>query len=161
MTDLAAPWRALNWPNRISILRLLGVPPFVMLLLDQRDWPGARYLAMAVFVAMGFSDALDGYLARRGGQITRLGSILDPLADKALIICAVILLGRHRASVPGVRLPDWVAVSVVGKDLWVVTGLRGAVLGDGPGQGPADAGGQGLHHRPDVDGRRCAGGPGR
>lgn len=116
-------WRNLSWPNRISLLRLLAVPPFVVLLLNQAEWPGARYAAMGVFLAMGLSDALDGYLARRSGQVTRLGSILDPLADKVLITCSAILLATGWAAVPGARLHNWVAVAIVGKDLWVVLGF--------------------------------------
>lgn len=115
--------RGLSWPNRISLLRLLGVLPFVMLLLNQHDWPEARYYAMGIFGLMGISDYLDGYLARKTGQITRLGSILDPLADKVLITCSAILLATDFAHVPGARLPSWVAVSIVGKDLWVVLGF--------------------------------------
>jgi len=116
-------WRGLNWPNRISLVRILGVAPFVVLLLNQQQYPAARYVAAGIFVLMGLSDAIDGYLARRRGQVSRLGKILDPLADKILIVCAVILLASQRASVPGVPLPDWVVVCVVGKDLWVVIGF--------------------------------------
>ncbi len=116
-------WRALNWPNRISLFRVLGVGPFVVLLLNQQGWPPARYWAMGVFVVMGLSDALDGYLARRTGQTTQLGAILDPLADKLLITCAAILLTSQRASVPGAVLPNWVVVLIVGKDIWVVAGF--------------------------------------
>ncbi len=121
-------WRTLNWPNRISLLRLLGVAPFVVLLLNQHAWPAGRYVAMAIFVAMALSDGLDGYLARRRGQATQLGAFLDPLADKLLITCAALLLASQRASVPGARLPNWVVVFVVGKDLWVVAGFVVVVL---------------------------------
>ena len=116
-------WRGLNWPNKITLLRILGVVPFVLLLLNQRTWSPGRQVAMCMLVAMGVSDAVDGYLARRQGMITRLGSILDPLADKLLITCAAILLATERASVPGARLPNWVVVFIVGKDLWVVIGF--------------------------------------
>jgi CDP-diacylglycerol--glycerol-3-phosphate 3-phosphatidyltransferase len=116
-------WAALNWPNRISLLRILAVPPFVVLLLNQQDWPWARHAAMALFVAVGLSDALDGFLARHLGQITRLGRLLDPLADKLLITCAVILLATRRASSPGSELHNAVVVSVVGKDVLVVIGF--------------------------------------
>lgn len=106
-------------------MRILGVPPFVVLLLNQNapGWENARYAAIAIFVLMGLSDALDGYLARRLKAHTRLGSILDPLADKTLITCAVILLASQRASVPQALLPTWVVVSVIAKDLWVVVGF--------------------------------------
>ena len=117
------PWRSLNWPNRISILRLLLVAPFVMLLVYQREWPWCRYAAFAIFVVMGISDAVDGFLARRLKARTRLGALLDPLADKALIICAVITLSLPQWAVPGHRLPNWLVVAVVAKDLWVIFGF--------------------------------------
>lgn len=114
-------WKALSWPNRISLLRLLLVWPFVVLLLNRGVWPWARHAALGIFVVMGVSDFLDGLLARRLRARTRLGAILDPLADKVLIICTVFLLSQ-----PGPDrtppLPNWVVVAVVGKDLWVVIG---------------------------------------
>lgn len=94
-----------------------------MLLQVQQQWAPARYVAMGIFVAMGLSDGLDGYLARRRGQVTRLGTILDPLADKLLITCAAILLASAGASVSEARLHTWVVVCIVGKDLWVVIGF--------------------------------------
>jgi cardiolipin synthase len=62
-------------------------------------------------------------LARRLGQTTRLGAILDPIADKALIICAVVLLSLPESAVPGAAIGNWVVVAVVGKDLWVIGGF--------------------------------------
>lgn len=124
--------RTLSWPNRISLFRLLAVPPFVVLLLNQQDLSWARHAALALFVVLGLSDALDGFLARRYGQITRLGKIVDPLADKALVTCAVILLATRAGAVRGVELPNWVVVAVVGKDLWVVLGYLVLFLVMGP-----------------------------
>jgi len=115
-------WRALSWPNRISLLRLLLIWPFTVLLLNRAQWPWARHAALAMFVVMAVSDLLDGMLARRLNAKTRLGAILDPLADKALIICSVVLLSRRSAVTDGLGLPNWVVVAVVGKDLWVVVG---------------------------------------
>ena len=115
-------WKALNWPNRISLLRLLMIGPFIVLLLNQRPWPWARYGALGIFLVMAFSDLLDGVLARRLNAKSRLGAILDPLADKALIISAVVLLSRGDALTHGAALPNWVVVAVVVKDLWVLVG---------------------------------------
>ncbi len=124
MTHLVTrPWTSLNWPNRISIIRLFLVAPFVVLLMNQRDVPWARHAALVIFAVMAASDLLDGQLARRLNLRTRLGAILDPLADKALIICSVFLLAMPESSVPGARLPSWLVVAVVGKDLWVVIGF--------------------------------------
>ena len=117
------PWGSLNWPNRITIVRLLLVAPFVILLMDHQRWPPARHLALGIFMVMGLSDWLDGLLARRMGARTRLGAILDPLADKVLIICSLILLSRPGSAVPGAELPDYVVVAIVGKDLWVIVGF--------------------------------------
>ena len=86
-------WSALTWPNRITMLRLVLVAPFVMALLFSRQYePAARYTALGLFVVMAASDFVDGILARRLDQRTRLGAILDPLADKAMLICATVLL---------------------------------------------------------------------
>ena len=117
------PWRSLSWPNRISILRLLLVGPFCVLVMNQHQWTHARYGAVAIFVGMAVSDYLDGVLARRLNQKTRLGAILDPLADKVLIICSVVLLSLSESAVSEARLSNWVVVAVVGKDLWVIVGF--------------------------------------
>lgn len=117
------PWGSLNWPNRISILRLLAVCPFIVMLLNQDKWPWARYASLAVFVIVAVSDIIDGMLARRLNAKTRLGAILDPLADKALIICSAVLLSLPSSAVPGAKLPNWVVVAIVGKDMWVIIGF--------------------------------------
>lgn len=127
----AKAWAYLNWPNRISLLRLLLVAPFIILLLHQQAQPTYRYFALGIFVIMGVSDGIDGFLARRMGCKTRLGAILDPLADKALIICSAVLLTLPGSCVPGAQLPDWVVVLIVGKDLWVVLGFLLLFLGTG------------------------------
>lgn len=116
------PWHSLNWPNRISLLRLLLVAPFIVLLLNQHDWPWARHASLAIFVVMAASDFADGQLARRLDLKTRLGAILDPLADKTLIICSVVVLSLRDYSPHEFTLPNWVVVAVVGKDLWVILG---------------------------------------
>ncbi len=122
-SDQVKPWGSLSWANRISILRLLMVAPFLILVMNQHDWAPARYCALGIFVGMAISDYLDGVLARRLNQRTRLGAILDPLADKVLIICAVVLLSLPASAVPGARISNWVVVAIVGKDLWVIMGF--------------------------------------
>lgn len=118
------PWASLTWPNRITIGRLALVAPFVWLLINQQKIERARYIALAIFVVMAVSDMLDGMLARRLNAKTRLGAILDPLADKALVICAVVLLSLENiAAADAFVLPNWVVVFVVGKDLWVIVGF--------------------------------------
>ncbi len=112
----------LSLPNRVTITRVLLIVPFVVLLLYQNtvtfsDW--ARYTAIGIFSVMAFSDALDGYLARRTGERSRLGDFLDPLADKLLITAACILLAIESTGVKDALLPGWVVVIIIGKDvLW-------------------------------------------
>jgi CDP-diacylglycerol--glycerol-3-phosphate 3-phosphatidyltransferase len=139
--------RYLNWPNRISLMRLLLVPPFVILMTHQND-PGRqplfRLLALGLFCLMAASDWLDGYLARHKGMVTRLGAFLDPIADKALIIAAVVPLSLPHSAVPGLELPDWVVVAIIGKDLWVVIGFIVVTLITGK-----------AHVRPTLFGKMC------
>ena len=114
----------LNWPNRITIARIALVPPFVICLLYMNtDWFGWRYVGLALFVVMAISDAFDGFLARHLGESTPLGRFLDPVADKLLTTCAVILLAIDATAVPGFRLPGWVAVIAIGKDVLTVLGF--------------------------------------
>ena len=114
----------LNWPNRITLVRIALVPPFVICLLNMNTgWAGSRHLAIVLFGVMALSDALDGFLARRLNQSTPLGRFLDPIADKLLISCAVVLLAVVATSVSGFRLPSWVPVIAIGKDALTVIGF--------------------------------------
>ena len=72
---------------------------------------------------MAISDVVDGYLARKKGQITRLGAFLDPTADKLLMASACLLLSSHRAGVDGFLLPMTVAVLIIAKDLFLLIGF--------------------------------------
>ncbi len=114
----------LNWPNRITIVRILLVVPLVVCLLNLNN-PAvpARYLALGLFCLLALGDALDGFLARRLGEETPLGRFLDPLADKLMIVCSVILLALPATAVPGAKLPNWIPVLAVGKDLLVTVGF--------------------------------------
>lgn len=120
----------LNWANRITILRMLLIIPFVSCVLKINDpvlnemMPNfMRYISVFVFLVMAVSDGIDGYLARRRGQTTKLGSFLDPTADKLLVTCACLLLTSHRAGIEGFLLPPTVVVLIVGKDLFLLIGF--------------------------------------
>jgi len=82
-----------------------------------------RYVATVIFLVMAFSDALDGYLARRTKRVTKLGAFLDPVADKLLIASACLLLTSQRAGVEGFPLPPTVVVLIIGKDLLLIIGF--------------------------------------
>jgi cardiolipin synthase len=120
----------LSWPTRITLLRILLIVPFVGCMINTHDphFTAAtqdmlRYVAMLIFVLMAGSDALDGYLARRRHQITKLGTFLDPLADKLLITSASLLLVSQKAYVDGFPLPLTVVVLIIGKDVLITIGF--------------------------------------
>ena len=99
--------RVLTLPNVLSALRLLGVPLFLWLILV----PQADGWAVALLVVAGFTDWLDGYLARKWNQITRVGQLLDPVADRLYILATLIgLLLR------GI-VPAWLVVLLISRDL--------------------------------------------
>lgn len=102
----------MNVPNSLSLARLLAVPLIVWLILVEAwGW------AMALFLAAGVTDAIDGWIAKRFNMRTELGAYLDPLADKVLLVCIYVLL-----SVQG-HLPLWLTILVVSRDLLIVGGV--------------------------------------
>jgi len=114
--------------NKITIFRILLVPFFIVQVLyyadttDEatREW--YRLAALLTFALTAASDALDGYIARRYNQRSELGAILDPLADKLLLVSAIVLLSRHDK--PGLnRIPFWFAMTVIGRDVILLLGL--------------------------------------
>lgn len=120
----------LSWANRITILRILLIAPFVSCMLQINDAELSegirhliRYSAVVIFSLMAISDWLDGYLARKNGEATRLGAFLDPMADKLLITSASLLLASHHAGVAGFILPPTVVVLIIGKDLLIFLGF--------------------------------------
>ena len=105
-------------PNAITLARLLAVPAAVWLVV--RGWYEA---ALWLFLLAGLSDAIDGWLARRLGQVSRLGSLLDPVADKALLVSVFVALGVRDL------LPAWLVILVVFRDALIVSGwLLGQIL---------------------------------
>lgn len=105
----------LNLPNVLTVLRILAVPVIVVALLDET--PNGDALAAAVFALAAFTDGLDGYIARRRDDVTTFGKLMDPLADKLLIVAALIALVSLN------RLAAWVAMVIIAREL-AVTGLR-------------------------------------
>ena len=120
----------LNWANRITIFRILLIIPFVSFMLKTNDAAlsdaarnAMRYVSIILFLVMAISDGVDGYLARRKNQITKLGAFLDPIADKLLITCACLLLSSQRGHVEEFLLPPTVVVLIIGKDLFLLIGF--------------------------------------
>ena len=118
-----------NLPNYISISRIFAVPLLIWILSSSAfsRFPGEKEIvAVLVFVAASITDGLDGYLARRRGQITTMGMLLDPLADKLMITAAFITLVQFNPRI----VPAWVAVIVIGRE-FLVSGLRSIAASQG------------------------------
>jgi CDP-diacylglycerol--glycerol-3-phosphate 3-phosphatidyltransferase len=114
--------------NKITIIRILMIPVFVWVTLDyirnyhtgEREWE--RMVAFTIFIIAAGSDALDGYIARRYHQKSELGSFLDPLADKCLLVSALILLSVQFKNGTPFELPLWLPVLVISRDLILLGG---------------------------------------
>ncbi len=115
---------ALTLANKITIARIMAVPVFIGLMLYYKSGHEAyRWTALSVYILAEISDVVDGYVARHFRQKTRAGSILDPLADKAIFISALLCL-YHVGNEAGwaVRLPLWLVVAFMARDVILVLG---------------------------------------
>lgn len=113
--------RIVTVPNMLTIFRMVLIPVFVTLIFYQRFvW------ALAVFVIAGVTDGLDGLLARRFDQRSQLGTILDPIADKLMLVTAFVVLSLKSVfpqPLPGhLPIPFWVTVAVISRDVFIVVG---------------------------------------
>jgi cardiolipin synthase len=110
--------------NKITICRILLVPLFVVEVLYYTDNGNEvhRLVALLVFGLASLSDAIDGYLARRYNQHSELGRILDPLADKLLLIAGIVLLSLKNEPYLD-RIPMWLTVTILSRDVLLVIGL--------------------------------------
>jgi CDP-diacylglycerol--glycerol-3-phosphate 3-phosphatidyltransferase len=109
-------------PNALTIIRILAIPIVLFLLLHPEQI--YRLITAVFFLAVAVTDTLDGYIARRRGMVTTLGTFLDPLADKLLIVAALISL------IPTRGVPSWMVIVIIGREI-SVTGLRGIALSQG------------------------------
>ena len=113
----------MNLANRITIACIVSVPLFVTLLLyHSPEHPTFRLLALGVFLAACLSDALDGWLARRRNERTELGSYIDPIADKLLLVSGFLSLSLIPDLPGAMHMPAWVTISVLSRDLMIVIG---------------------------------------
>ncbi|MCP9472791.1 MAG: CDP-diacylglycerol--glycerol-3-phosphate 3-phosphatidyltransferase [Nitrospira sp.] len=112
---------SLNLPNVLTLGRILLIPIFVLVFMEPT--PDRSLLAAVIFTAAAVTDLLDGYIARRTGQITKLGKLLDPIADKLLVLSALILLVNVD------RVGALVAILIIAREL-TVTGIRAMAAGE-------------------------------
>ena len=119
----------MNLPNSITLSRIFSIPLLIWILSSNRFSRLAgeqELLASALFIAAAITDGIDGYLARKRGQITTMGMLLDPLADKLLIAAAFVTLVQFNPSL----VPAWVAVVIIGRE-FLVSGLRSIAASEG------------------------------
>lgn len=119
----------MNLPNYITLTRVAAIPLLIWILCSPRfsDSNGEReILASTVFLLASITDGIDGYLARKRGQITTMGMLLDPLADKLLIAAAFVTLVQFNPAL----VPAWMAVVIIGRE-FLVSGLRSIAASEG------------------------------
>ena len=119
----------MNLPNYITLTRIFSIPVLIWILTSSRfsSTNGEReLLASFVFIAASLTDAIDGYLARRRAQVTTMGMLLDPVADKLLIAAAFITLVQFNPRI----VPAWMAVIIIGRE-FLVSGLRSIAASEG------------------------------
>lgn len=128
-------------PNVITIIRLFIVPFFVILLLNPNDF--FRFLAAAIFLFAALTDFLDGVIARRWKAVSNFGKLLDPLADKLLVMSALVMMTAMKLDQYGLPcrpgnacllsnswVPPWMVVLILARELWV-TGIRAVAAEQG------------------------------
>ena len=127
MNRVLEAWReigaeSLNLPNLLTLVRILLIPVFIILFATPT--PDQSVIAAVIFAVAAATDGLDGYIARRTGQVTKLGKLLDPIADKLLVLSALILLMNVE------RVSALVVLLIVAREL-AVTGIRAIAAGEG------------------------------
>jgi len=105
----------MNLPNKLSLLRVCMIPFFVAVGLIEAQW--AQIAALLIFVAASLTDMLDGQIARRRGLVTNFGKFIDPIADKLLVMSALVVLVEQG------RMPGWVCILMLARE-FAISGFR-------------------------------------
>ncbi|MBP7865175.1 MAG: CDP-diacylglycerol--glycerol-3-phosphate 3-phosphatidyltransferase [Acidobacteria bacterium] len=113
----------MNLPNLLTLLRITTIPFFVTVLLTEK-FPNREIWGIVIFLAASLTDLLDGWIARRRRQVTTMGIILDPIADKLLVSAAFISLVQMQLA------PAWMVVIIIGRE-FAVSGLRNIASSEG------------------------------
>ena len=106
----------MNLPNKLTILRVIMIPFFLVALLVD-GIPAGKWVALAIFIIASFTDMLDGKIARKYNLITNFGKFMDPLADKLLVSAALIAL------IPLGKIPAWIVIVIISREL-IISGFR-------------------------------------
>ena len=124
----------MNLPNSITMSRIVMIPLFLWILSAHFPWQGVHgeqeILASVLFVLASITDGLDGYLARKRGQITTIGMLLDPIADKIMVTSALVALVAYGDPLHPPVIKVWIAVVIIGRE-FLVSGLRSIASSEG------------------------------
>ena len=107
----------MNLPNKLTVLRMIMVPVFVLFMLTNIGGDANKWIALVLFCVASFTDFLDGKIARARGLVTNFGKFMDPLADKLLVCSAMICL------IETGKLPAWVVIIIIGRE-FIISGFR-------------------------------------
>ena len=108
-------WKKMNLPNKLSIIRILMVPLYVVAMYLFGVWKYMNYVALGIYVLASISDYVDGYIAKKKGLVTTFGKLIDPLADKILVAAGFIMLTEADI------IPAWITFIMIGRDLLMNT----------------------------------------
>lgn len=106
----------MNLPNKLTVLRMILIVPFVLLLLLGSSTL-TDYIALGIFITASFTDMLDGQIARKYNLVTNFGKFMDPLADKLLVCSAMICLVEMG------RIPSWIVIVIISRE-FIISGFR-------------------------------------
>ncbi|MBI4354867.1 MAG: CDP-alcohol phosphatidyltransferase family protein [Candidatus Omnitrophica bacterium] len=113
----------MNVATRITVFRIILVPLFIACLLYYRpERDGLRFAALAIFLVGAVSDAVDGFIARTQHQHSRLGIVLDPLADKLMLMTAFVALSTLEQLPPSLKIAPWITLTVISRDVLIILG---------------------------------------
>jgi len=112
----------MNLPNKLTMLRILMIPVFCVFALMEKQW--AQYVALGVYIIACLTDMLDGKIARKRNLVTDFGKFADPIADKLLVMAALIIL------VDTQRMPSWVCIVMLARE-FIISGFRLVAAGGG------------------------------
>lgn len=109
--------KKMNLPNKLTLLRILLVPVFVVFMALPTEWSWAKWVALGLYIIASITDCLDGYISRKYNMVTKFGKIMDPLADKLLVSSGFVMLAGLNI------IPAWIVVIIIFRDFFV-TSLR-------------------------------------
>lgn len=107
----------MNLPNKLTVIRMIMIVPFVFIMLTDVCGPMSKWIALAIFVIASLTDLLDGKIARKYNLVTNFGKFMDPLADKLLVCSAMICLVEMG------KIPSWIVIIIISRE-FIISGFR-------------------------------------